>query len=160
MTTYTQTDSMAANPGLHTPPLSQTVPNHESSFPDPRPSRPVSLMAGEIQHDPERLSRPQSRTELNALGSLSRKNTLQKRMSLGRRSSTKRTGPSRAGSVRSLSRQYQAEEDEDDDKMYNPLISPVPTKSNPTAILADRFQGEIPFRLRETNQGELTLRML
>ncbi|AEO67763.1 uncharacterized protein THITE_2116791 [Thermothielavioides terrestris NRRL 8126] len=71
--------------------------------------------------------------------SMSRGNTLRKKPSLRRSASLKRTGSRRsmmAGSVRSLVLQSATDQDE----MHSAFYCPVPTTSNPTEILANRFQ--------------------
>jgi hypothetical protein len=68
----------------------------------------------------------------------SRGGTLKKKASLKRSNSMKRSGSrrsSRAGSVRSLALQPEAE-----NELYSAFYSPVPTTGNPTEILANRFQ--------------------
>ncbi|CAK7563374.1 MAG: phosphatidylinositol 4,5-bisphosphate-binding protein [Sporothrix epigloea] len=68
-----------------------------------------------------------------------RGNTLKKKSSLRRGSSLHRSGSRRsmkAGSVRSLALQSRSDADESQSAFY----CPVPTKGNPTEILANRFQ--------------------
>ncbi|KAJ4388023.1 phosphatidylinositol 4,5-bisphosphate-binding protein [Gnomoniopsis smithogilvyi] len=70
---------------------------------------------------------------------VSRSNTLKKKSSLRRNGSLGRSGSRRsmkAGSVRSLALQSNADEDE----MHSAFYCPVPTKGNPTEALANRFQ--------------------
>ncbi|CAN8104734.1 unnamed protein product [Discula destructiva] len=70
---------------------------------------------------------------------LSRGNTLKKKSSLRRNGSLGRSGSRRsmkAGSVRSLALQSNADEDE----MHSAFYCPVPTTGNPTEALANRFQ--------------------
>lgn len=72
---------------------------------------------------------------------VSRSNTLKKKSSMRRSGSLRRAGSRRsmkAGSVRSLALQSNADEDE----MHNAFYCPVPTSGNPTEALANRFQGE------------------
>ena len=72
--------------------------------------------------------------------SLSRGNTLKKKASLRRSASLKRSGSRRsmnAGSVRSLALQSSSDQDE----MHSAFYCPVPTATNPTEVLANRFQG-------------------
>lgn len=72
---------------------------------------------------------------------VSRSNTLKKKSSLRRSGSLGRSGSRRsmkAGSVKSLALQSNADEDE----MHSAFYCPVPTKGNPTEALANRFQGE------------------
>ncbi|CAK7270031.1 phosphatidylinositol 4,5-bisphosphate-binding protein [Sporothrix epigloea] len=69
----------------------------------------------------------------------SRGNTLKKKSSLRRGNSLHRSGSRRsmkAGSVRSLALQSRSDADESHSAFY----CPVPTKGNPTEILANRFQ--------------------
>lgn len=71
---------------------------------------------------------------------VSRNNTLKKKSSLRRSGSLGRSGSRRsmkAGSVRSLALQSNADEDE----LHSAFYCPVPTKGNPTEALANRFQG-------------------
>lgn len=72
---------------------------------------------------------------------VSRSNTLKKKSSMRRSGSLRRAGSRRsmkAGSVRSLALQSNADEDE----VHNAFYCPVPTSGNPTEALANRFQGE------------------
>ena len=72
----------------------------------------------------------------------SRGGTLKKRNSLKRSSSLRRSDSRKslaAGSVRSL-RLGDGEKYEGSD-LYSAFFTPVPTKGNPTDILANRFQG-------------------
>lgn len=71
--------------------------------------------------------------------SVSRSNTLKKKSSLRRNGSLGRSGSRRstkAGSVRSLVLQSNADEDE----VHSAFYCPVPTTGNPTEALANRFQ--------------------
>lgn len=73
---------------------------------------------------------------------MSRSNTLKKKSSLRRSGSLGRSGSRRstkAGSVRSLALQSNADEDE----IHSAFYCPVPTTGNPTEALANRFQGEL-----------------
>lgn len=82
---------------------------------------------------------------------MSRSNTLKKKSSLRRSGSLKRSGSRRsmkAGSVRSLALQSNADEDE----MHSAFFCPVPTTANPTEALADRFHGEWDSCLRSWGQ--------
>lgn len=79
--------------------------------------------------------------DLDGAGSIgvSRNNTLKKRSSVRRNGSLGRSSSRRsmkAGSVRSLALQSNADEDE----MHSAFYCPVPTKGNPTEALANRFQ--------------------
>ncbi|KAK3941158.1 hypothetical protein QBC46DRAFT_107671 [Diplogelasinospora grovesii] len=70
---------------------------------------------------------------------ISRGNTLRKKASLRRSGSLKRSNSRRsmkAGSVRSLALQPTTDQDE----MHSAFYCPVPTKGNPTEVLANRFQ--------------------
>lgn len=72
---------------------------------------------------------------------VSRSNTLKKKSSLRRSGSLGRSSSRRsmkAGSVRSLALQSNA----DDDEMHSAFYCPVPTTGNPTEALANRFQCE------------------
>lgn len=76
---------------------------------------------------------------------VSRSNTLKKKSSMRRSGSLGRSGSRRsmkAGSVKSLALQSNADEDE----MHSAFYCPVPTKGNPTEALANRFQGECMSR--------------
>lgn len=76
---------------------------------------------------------------------VSRSNTLKKKSSLRRSGSLGRSGSRRsmkAGSVKSLALQSNADEDE----MHSAFYCPVPTKGNPTEALANRFQGKCMSR--------------
>lgn len=77
---------------------------------------------------------------------VSRSNTLKKKSSMRRSGSLRRAGSRRsmkAGSVRSLALQSNADEDE----THNAFYCPVPTSGNPTEALANRFQCTFLFCL-------------
>lgn len=78
---------------------------------------------------------------------VSRSNTLKKKSSLRRTASLGRAGSRRsmkAGSVRSLALQSNADEDE----LHSAFYCPVPTTGNPTEALANRFQCRWTIRFR------------
>jgi hypothetical protein len=78
-----------------------------------------------------------------------RSNTLRKKRSLSRKGSMKRSDSRRssyAGSIRSLVAAEKPNADEDD-RMNSALYTPIPTQGNPTAVLADRFQGEFKSQI-------------
>lgn len=83
---------------------------------------------------------------------MSRSNTLKKKSSLRRRSGSLRRAGSRrsmkAGSVRSLALQSNADEDE----LHSAFFCPVPTTGNPTEALANRFQGKWHLRTRPSTK--------
>ena len=75
----------------------------------------------------------------------SRGGTLKKKNSLKRASSLKRSSSRRslaAGSVKSLS--LGDKEKYEGSDLYSAFFTPVPTRGNPTEILANRFQGMKP----------------
>lgn len=78
---------------------------------------------------------------------VSRSNTLKKKSSMRRTASLGRSGSRRsmkAGSVRSLALQSNADEDE----LHSAFYCPVPTTGNPTEALANRFQCKWTVRFR------------
>lgn len=124
---------------METSPLPQSAHHNEGLDINKRGSSLIDTGAtGDLHRADSQMS--QSQTLLPSRGG-----TLKKKASLSRRGSLRRSNSKRssyAGSVRSLDlgqkEKYSAGEG---DEMNSAFFSPIPTTSNPTEILANRFQG-------------------
>jgi hypothetical protein len=100
--------------------------------------------ASSVSQRPASYSGHAAGTPGDGSASLTRGNTLRKKASLRRSGSLKRSGSRRsmkAGSVRSLALQSTT----DQDQMHSAFYCPIPTATNPTEVLANRFQGACCF---------------